>query len=165
MLVFVSNLHFVDGTAEEHNLSYRALEYFFDDLEAIAKNASNSIKEIKLVFLVDIFDLLRTENWFAYPPDERPWGTNEHAIEIHAQTLFDDIVNYNENHEDEKHEKSRTFQRLRQRVADLPKRCKLDTEVQLFYLPGNHDRLVNRYPSLRENVCTCLGISKAQHDP
>lgn len=165
MLVFVSDLHFVDGTAEEHNFSYRALEYFFDDLVAIAHKPSNDIKEIKLVLLGDIFDLLRTENWFAYPADERPWGANEHAIEVHAQTLFDDIVDYNENHEDEKHEKSQTFQRFRQGVANLPERCKLDTAVRLFYLPGNHDRLVNRYQSLREKVCNCLGIPKAQHDP
>ena len=94
MLVFISDLHFVDGSAEEQNFSYRALEYFFDDLAAIATKPSNNIKEIKLVLLGDIFDLLRTENWFGYPADERPWGTNEQAIEVHAQTLFDAITGH-----------------------------------------------------------------------
>ena len=92
MLVFISDLHFVDGTAGEHNLSPRAFEYFFEDLAAIAAKPSNDIKEIKIVLLGDIFDLLRTENWFGYPADERPWGTNEAAIEVHALTLFDAII-------------------------------------------------------------------------
>ena len=35
----------------------------------------------------------------------------------------------------------------------------------MFYLPGNHDRLVNRYSSLRKKVCDCLGIPSAWHDP
>ena len=166
MLVFISDLHFVDGTAEEHNLSPRALEYFFDDLVSIANKPSNNIKEIKLVLLGDIFDLIRTEHWFGYPADERPWGTNEHAIEVHAQTLFDAIVDYNENQEDPiTHEKWQTFTKFRQWVTDLPNRCNLDTEVRLFYLPGNHDRLVNRYRSLREKVCIKLGIPPAWHNP
>lgn len=165
MLVFISDLHFVDGSAGEHNLSSRALEYFFDDLVAIATKPSNDIKEIKLVLLGDIFDLLRTENWFGYPVDERPWGTNDHAIEVHAQTLFDAIVDYNENHEDDKQQKWRTFQRFRQEVGDLPNRANLDAEVRVFYRPGNHDRLVNRYSSLRKKVCDCLGILPDWHDP
>jgi UDP-2,3-diacylglucosamine pyrophosphatase LpxH len=165
MLVFISDLHFVDGSAGEHNFSYRAVEYFFDDLVAIATKPSNDIKEIKLVLLGDIFDLLRTENWFGYPVDERPWGTNEHAIEVHAQTLFDAIVDYNDTQVDEKQQKWRTFQRFRQWVAELPSRCGLETAVQLVYLPGNHDRLINRYSSLRKKVCDCLGISAAGHNP
>ena len=39
------------------------------------------------------------------------------------------------------------------------------TKVRLFYLPGNHDRLVNRYASLRQKACTCLGIPPGWHDP
>ena len=99
MLVFISDLHFVDGTAGEHNLSSRAFEYFFDDLVAIANKPSHKIKEIKLVFLGDTFDLLRTEKWFDYPVDERPWGTKEQAIEVHAQTLFDAIANHADNNQ------------------------------------------------------------------
>jgi UDP-2,3-diacylglucosamine pyrophosphatase LpxH len=157
MLVFISDLHFVDGSAGEHNLPPRAFDYFFDDLVAIATKPSNKIKEIKIVLLGDIFDLLRTENWFAYPVDDRPWGTNEHAIEVHALTLFDAIADHPENRQ--------TFQLFRQRVADLPNQCGLEAGAQLFYRPGNHDRLCNRYQSLRQKVCDCLGIPPAWHDP
>jgi UDP-2,3-diacylglucosamine pyrophosphatase LpxH len=157
MLVFISDLHFVDGSAGQHNLPSRAFEYFFDDLKAIATKPSNHIQEIKLVLLGDIFDLLRTENWFGYPADERPWGTNEHALEVHALTLFDYITEHPEN--------SRTFRLFRQGMADLQAQCGLAMEPRLFYLPGNHDRLVNRYQSLRKKVCDCLGIPSVGHDP
>jgi UDP-2,3-diacylglucosamine pyrophosphatase LpxH len=171
MLVFISDLHFVDGTAGEHNLSPQAFEYFFEDLVAIAKKPSNKVQEIKIVLLGDIFDLLRTENWFAYPENERPWGTDDHAIEIHACTLFDGLVEHIENYEDESHQKWQTFQKFRQGVANLRDRCDLkplsngSDPVKLFYVPGNHDRLCNKYKSLREKVCACLGIKPAWHDP
>jgi UDP-2,3-diacylglucosamine pyrophosphatase LpxH len=155
MLVFISDLHFVDGSAGEHNLSTRAFEYFFDDLVAIATKPSNDVKEIKIVLLGDIFDLLRTENWFGYPVDERPWGTNDHAIEVHALTLFDLIVEANQP----------TFQVIRQNRADLKNRCQLADEARMFYLPGNHDRLVNSYPSLRKKVIDCLGFPAAWQNP
>jgi UDP-2,3-diacylglucosamine pyrophosphatase LpxH len=157
MLVFISDLHFVDGTAGEHNLSPRAFEYFFDDLAAIANKPSNKIKEIKLVFLGDIFDLLRTEKWFDYPADERPWGNKEQAIEVHAQTFFDAITNHVEN--------SRSFQIIRQGVSNLRDRCDLESGTTLIYLPGNHDRLCNRYLGLRKKVCDTLGIPLSLHNP
>jgi UDP-2,3-diacylglucosamine pyrophosphatase LpxH len=157
MLVFISDLHFVDGSAGEHNLSHRAFEYFFEDVAAIAGKSSNDIKEIKIVLLGDIFDLLRTEGWFDYPVDERPWGTDEAAIEVHARTLFDAITDHPENRQ--------SFKIIRQGVADLKAKCGLAAGARLFYLPGNHDRLVNRYSSLRQKVCDCLGIPSAWHDP
>jgi UDP-2,3-diacylglucosamine pyrophosphatase LpxH len=157
MLVFISDLHFVDGSAGEHNLSHRAFEYFFEDVATIAAKPSNDIKEIKIVLLGDTFDLLRTEGWFGYPADERPWGKDEHAIEVHALTLFDAITEHPENRQ--------TFKLIRQSVADLKGKCRLDAGARLFYLPGNHDRLCNRYSSLRKKVCDCLAIPSTWHDP
>jgi UDP-2,3-diacylglucosamine pyrophosphatase LpxH len=157
MLVFISDLHFVDDTAGPHNPPPRAFEYFFDDLKAIADKPSNHIKEIKLVLLGDVFDLLRTEAWFDNPVDDRPWGRDEPAIEARALKLLRTIIQHPQNNQ--------TFQILRQGLADLPAKCGLDTEPRLIYLPGNHDRLVNRYRSLRKEVCDCLGPSPAWHDP
>jgi hypothetical protein len=45
MLVIISDLHFVDGTAGERNISSRAFEYFFDDLAAIAKKPMKHERE------------------------------------------------------------------------------------------------------------------------
>jgi UDP-2,3-diacylglucosamine pyrophosphatase LpxH len=157
MLVFISDLHFVDGTAGEHNLSHRAFEYFFDDVEAIANKPTNNVSEIKIVLLGDIFDLLRTENWFGYPVDERPWGLNSQALEVHALTIFDGITNHPENQQ--------TFQLFKQRLGGLTAACNLAAAPRLFYLPGNHDRLVDRFPSLRKKVCDCLGLPPAWYNP
>lgn len=157
MLVLISDLHFVDGTAGQHNLSPRAFEYFFDDLAAIAHKPSNKIREIKLVLLGDIFDLLRTEKWFDFPVDERPWGSKEHAIEAHAHTLFDAIASHPENHQ--------SFQIIRQATDSLQAKCDLRSKPAVIYLPGNHDRLCNRYAGLRKKVCDTLGIPPSLHNP
>ena len=106
MLIFVSDLHFVDGSAGEHNVPTDAFRIFFQDI-ARACNWINKkgrkVDEIKLVFLGDIFDLLRTEMWFETPDaerlpvNERPWGHNEKKIEAHANTIFDAIISKNQN--------------------------------------------------------------------
>ncbi len=158
MLIIISDLHFVDGTAGEHNVPSRAVEYFFNDVAAIANKETSNIKEIKIVLLGDIFDLLRTEKWFDYPVDERPWGNNEIAIEQHAQEILGYIIGHNEN--------LQSFQKLRDGLEGLKQKCpKLEYEPRLIYLPGNHDRLINQYSSLREMVCNCLGIPRNQHNP
>ena len=161
MLVFISDLHFVDGSAGEHNIPTRAFEYFFDDLVAIASKESNQIKEIKIVLLGDVFDLLRTEKWFPCNRNERPWGLDEGAVENHANEILDAILKKN----------NQTFQAIRDGVKGLKDRCqqfiqcRLESDPRLFYIPGNHDRLVNKYSSLRGKVCDRLGIPLAWHNP
>ena len=64
MLVFVSDLHFVDGTAGEHNVPTAAFEIFLEDISWAANRLiddGRNVEEIKIVFLGDICDLLRTE--------------------------------------------------------------------------------------------------------
>jgi UDP-2,3-diacylglucosamine pyrophosphatase LpxH len=163
MLVFISDLHFVDGTAGEHNLSPQAFEYFFEDLVSIAGKPSNKIKEIKIVLLGDIFDLLRTERWFPFDENQRPWGNDEGEIEKHAQEILNDLLTHGDN--------PQAFQTIRDGVKNLKDRCEefhqcqLESDPRLFYIPGNHDRLVNKYSSLRAEVCKCLGIPTAWHNP
>ncbi len=161
MLVFLSDLHFTDGSAGEHNLPTRAFDYFFDDLVTIAKKPSNNIKEIKIVLLGDIFDLLRTEGWFEAPEDERPWGNNETAIEDRASRLLDAIVEHRHGDMDN----SATFRSIRLRVGDLQQDCNLSQPARLLYIPGNHDRLINKYSRLRVKVCDVLGIPREWHNP
>jgi UDP-2,3-diacylglucosamine pyrophosphatase LpxH len=148
MLVFISDLHFIDGTAGEHNVPTDAFKIFFEDIAGTADWLSKDgrvIDEIKLVFLGDIFDLIRTEMWFDYPENERPWGNNEQKIETNANTIFDAIRKKNKS----------TFDLL---SGDLKKEFKLPKKPEKIYVPGNHDRLCNKYQSLREKVCQCLGL-------
>jgi UDP-2,3-diacylglucosamine pyrophosphatase LpxH len=150
MLVFISDLHLVDGSAGEHNVPARAFEYFFQDVAASVKPAT---QEIKIVFLGDIFDLLRTEKWFGAGVEERPWGSPEKEAEVegHANEVFEAMAAHQENR-----------LTLKMLGGSLKERFGLPVEPQRIYIPGNHDRLCNRYPSLREKVCQALGVS---HDP
>lgn len=157
MLVFISDLHFVDGTAGEHNIPTQAVNYFFNHLEAIANKDSQKgrIEELNIVFLGDVFDLLRTEYWLDREEDETPWGNNEEAIETHALTIFDSIVT----HQHEDMDNPQTFELLRKRIRDLKSICNLTKDPELIYIPGNHDRLCNKYSSLRQKVCQTLGLN------
>ena len=92
-------MHFVDGSAGEHNVPVDAFKIFFGDLAGTCDwliKDGRRIDEIKLVFLGDIFDFLRTEIWFGYPEDERPWGKNEKRIEENANGIFDTIIRKNQ---------------------------------------------------------------------
>jgi len=149
MLVFVSDLHFVDGTAGEHNVPTAAFEIFLEDMSWAANRLMDDgrdVEEIKIVFLGDIFDLLRTEKWFPFPEAERPWGSNEKKIEVHAKTILDAIIRKNKD----------TFDLL---GGELKKKFDLPVEPERIYVPGNHDRLCNKYESVRKKVCKNLGIS------
>jgi len=148
-LWIISDLHFVDGTAGEHNVPVDAFHIFFENLKSTAerlKKKKRKFKEIKIVFCGDIFDLLRTEEWFEpLPKDERPWGTKEAKIKQYANDIFDKIINENK----------ATFTLLN---GSLTKEFGFHVEPERIYIPGNHDRLCNKYPNLREKVCKNPGI-------
>jgi len=150
MLVIISDLHFVDGTAGEHNVPVNAFHIFFENLKSAAerlKKKKREVKEIKIVFLGDIFDLLRTEEWFEpLPEDERPWGTKKAKIKQHANDIFNKII----------HANKATFTLL---SGSLTKEFGFHVEPERIYIPGNHDRMCNKYPDLREKVCKNLGIT------
>ncbi|MBW1917068.1 MAG: metallophosphoesterase [Deltaproteobacteria bacterium] len=148
MLVLISDIHLVDGTAGDHNVPSRAFRYFFQD---VAASVTPRTEEIKLVFLGDIFDLLRTEKWFDFPVAERPWGTKENETEAHANDIFAAIQNHPENRQ--------TYALL---SGSLKDRFGLPLEPLRIYIPGNHDRLCNKYPSLRAKVVDFLGLN---HNP
>jgi UDP-2,3-diacylglucosamine pyrophosphatase LpxH len=149
MLIFISDLHFVDGSAGEHNVPTDAFKIFFEDVAGSADwltRGGRTIEEIKLVFLGDIFDILRTEMWFDYPEDERPWGTGGSKIETNANTILDALIDKNRE----------TFDLL---SGELKVEFGLPVEPERIYVPGNHDRLCNKYKSLRDKICQCLGLS------
>jgi UDP-2,3-diacylglucosamine pyrophosphatase LpxH len=148
MIVIISDLHFVDETAGRHNIPTEAFKMFFRDISAnIERYRQNKreIKEIKIIFLGDIFDLLRTEKWLDFPADERPWGINEKEIAEHAELIFDTIIAKNR----------ATFDLLK---SCLKEGFDFPFEPERIYVPGNHDRLCNKYPALQNKVCDELGI-------
>lgn len=150
MLIFISDFHFIDGTAGNHNVPTDAFRIFFGHISGTAKRLrkkGREIEGIKIVYLGDIFDLLRTEKWFDYPEDERPWGDDEAKIEQNANIIFDGVISENQD----------TFNLLK---GNLKQQFDLPFEPERIYIPGNHDRLCNKYDSLRDKVCEWLKIPK-----
>jgi len=167
MLVFISDLHLVDGTAGEHNIPWLAFEYFFDDLVSIANRPTNKgkIQEIKIVLLGDIFDLLRTEQWVEpIPENQRPWGSMDKEIEDNALAIINKIVTHK--NEDKGVDNAKALELLKTGLQRLKEECKLVYSPILEYIPGNHDRLVNKpeYKRLRKRARECLGLVPADTD-
>jgi UDP-2,3-diacylglucosamine pyrophosphatase LpxH len=151
LLVFISDLHFVDGTAGEHNVPVKAFNGVFKDLATHARNAK--AKEVKIVFLGDIFDLLRTEKWLAVPEAERPWGMEKGKNELQvAKEIVKAILNHPEN--------QKTFEILN---SQFKKEYQFPVEPEKIYVLGNHDRLCGKFPALF-NLCQ-QALGAANPDP
>lgn len=174
MLVIISDLHFVDGTAGKHNLPTGAFEsVLFSNVVSLAR--SKNAKEIKLVLLGDIMDVLRSEQWFmdGFDLADRPWGSNglgdvedpqdqsktaEQCLKILGRLACD-----NKKKSVPKdtilHENWDTFKFFRDFGERVKREIQRDIPVEIIYVPGNHDRLCNLYPSLRDEVKKLLGLT------
>jgi UDP-2,3-diacylglucosamine pyrophosphatase LpxH len=142
MIIFLSDLHFIDESAGSHNIPPEAFKGVFKDI----KNYFGKPSEVKIVFLGDIFDLIRTTYWFEVDEDERPWGDTEgkaQEIAKHANEIMNRIIKKNKG----------TFDFLSGDLKDV-----FEFEPEKIYVVGNHDRLCNLYPSLRKRVREALGI-------
>ncbi len=142
MLVFISDLHFVDETAGKHNIPTRAFEGVFEDLRKYGGKPS----EVKIIFLGDIFDINRTTYWLGVDESERPWGreNNIGKMEMHTNKILDEILSKNR----------KTFDIFKGSLKDI-----FGSEPERIYIPGNHDRLCSVFPGLRAKVRENLGIA------
>jgi UDP-2,3-diacylglucosamine pyrophosphatase LpxH len=150
MLVFISDLHISDKSAGIQFVPADAFELVFDDIAEQARDAGS--KRIEVVFLGDVFDLIRTTYWFEHPPDERPWGMPDDArrhqqtLERHCHVILDRIAEAN----------AEVLTYLRDKALRH-----LKAEVTWRYLPGNHDRLATVFPTTRQRVRQLLGLDLA----
>lgn len=141
MLIVASDFHLMDGTAGFHYLDSEAYRRLLSDLAGRARRAEAT--EVGILFLGDVFDVIRTERWFDYTLDERPWGKN--PSEEAAVDVFERIISKNKE----------TFDML---GGNLKEQFNFPSEPKRFYIPGNHDRICNEYPSLRRRVREVLGV-------
>lgn len=144
MLIFISDIHLNDGTAAPANVSSTALIETLREIGTRAREAQ--VNEITLVFLGDIFDLIRTEAWFQVLPEERPWG--EKPSEQAALDILERVLEANP-------EILACFEK--DYVADFG----FPVKPRTVYVPGNHDRLCNLYASLKKRVCEILRLTDA----
>jgi len=153
MLVFISDLHFMDETAGHHNIPADAFKKFLKNIKVHSDKTKNKDKEVKIVFLGDIFDLLRTEEWFKEKEEDRPWGNNTKKMKMkkRAKIILEEIEKKNKE----------TLNLLSKK--ELEKQFK-DTHVEIIYIPGNHDRLCWTIDALKEKVIKLLDLNTSNNE-
>ena len=177
MIVVISDIHFVDGTAGEHNLPYSAFEsVFLADIASRAKE--KGAKEIKIVLLGDIIDLIRSTKWFEVSMEDRPWGskglqdipvprkqsvTEKQCLKILGKVGQKSLAQNEPPNSLPKntilYKNWRTFKLFRELRDHLFSHVDPDIPVKVIYIPGNHDRLCNLYPSIRDQFQKQLGLT------
>ena len=156
MLVFISDLHMTDKTSGMQFVPVEAFQRAFGEIAQHAINAGSA--KVELIFLGDVFDLVRTTQWFDIPLAERPWGDpngngNSAAAERHALELLNFMVTEN----------AEVFEFLQAPEKTLPTWAELikrGVTLTRVYLPGNHDRICNQFPSLRTRVSELLCLQR-----
>ena len=142
MLIVVSDFHLMDGTAGGHFVEPGVFRSTMHDLAGHAREAK--AKDITLVFLGDVFDLFRTERWFDFELEQRPWGSNPSDAALFD--VFEGVVTKNRD----------TFAMLSGSLVD---EFGFPVEPKRLYVPGNHDRMTNDHAHLRRRVREVLGIT------
>lgn len=179
MLVVISDLHFVDGTSGNHNLPAKAFEHvFLSSIVGLAQK--NKATELKLLLLGDIPDLIRSAQWFAEDIEDRLWGkygladiprprphsrTERRCLDIMGR--FPDSGNRADVAQNTiLYQNWHTFHFFRNFHQHLKHTARkeydivdYDIPVEIIYVVGNHDRPVNLYPSLRDELQKQLGLT------
>lgn len=158
MLAVISDLHFQDTINDvirddngnilvsiDRNVSPEAFRQTFYEILSLAQ--SNDAKELIIVLAGDIFDLNRSQIWSQEKNDTiRPYGEDSpNTWGPIAEKIFNDIITSNQ----------KTFDIFKKQTEITLKNKK---RVSFSYIPGNHDRIINLYPPLREKVRDLLGL-------
>ena len=147
MLVFISDIHLTDGTSGE-TINSGAFEKFVLYLEDMADTAQ--AKELEIVLLGDIFDIIRSDYWLR--SGIRPWsGADEKdgkgkGLKDYTREIVRRICRNPTNKASMEHLKG--FKEKRE-ARGVP--------VRFTYIVGNHDWLINRYPEARMKMARFLG--------
>lgn len=148
MLVFISDIHLTDGTSGE-TINAGAFEKFGLYLEDMADTAQG--KEIEVVLLGDIFDVIRSDRWLS--TDIRPWSKagerdgEKKGLEDYTQEIVKRICDNSTNQESMKH------------LKEFKEKMKgKGVNVKFTYIIGNHDWLINRYSETRTRIAKFLGM-------
>lgn len=149
MIVFISDLHLMDGTLDfpkgqagsaKTDPLANAFAQVYKDLAEMANKAG--AEEVKVVFLGDTFDLLQSAEWFNAASSVRPWDEwNSPPLISQATAIMNGILANNQG----------AFQ-----VISGGLKAPFTGKTATVFIPGNHDRLC-AMPSLRPLVEKCLG--------
>jgi UDP-2,3-diacylglucosamine pyrophosphatase LpxH len=163
MLVFISDVHLTDGTSGT-TIVPRAFDKLCRSLEGIIqeseKNPATRIKNVELVLLGDIFDVIRSSLWLrrenAGKNPVRPWSSWKAAdksgwkLEDYVNAIVAAITGQAGN------------QQCMAYLKDFRDRCAArDVKVNTSYIIGNHDWLINAFNGPRQAIAKFLGMANA----
>ena len=149
MLVLVSDLH-VSDTTTASNVNPEAIALLASSILEMASR--RGAREIHLVLLGDIFDLVRTDYWHRHsiPMQHRPWGgtldrqtamnTRADLVEQQFSEVLAGVLATNLAGE------------LARRLAAIAERAPLT----VTYVIGNHERVLWNFPSLRHQISAAI---------
>lgn len=135
-------------------MSAEAFDHFADQIAHLASR--RGANEVRLVLLGDGLDIVRSTQWLDLPPACRPWSAPGAAQECVTLDILKATLDHN----------AQALEHLRQlpeRVADQTRIA--PNRVRLSYVLGNHDWLIQRYPSTRRLVAEHLRLPRvyAEH--
>ncbi|MFH1147031.1 MAG: hypothetical protein V1736_04920 [Pseudomonadota bacterium] len=158
MLVFISDIHLTDGSSGT-TIDPRAFDKFCRMLsDIIGDPRKSNIKNVEIVLLGDIFDVIRSDLWLRPENDIsevpiRPWSTANETdragwnLRLYAEEIAGRITALPRNIEAVRY------------LDEFTKQClRKDVKVDLGYLTGNHDWLINRFGSTRLIIAQFLGM-------
>lgn len=157
MLIAISDLHLTDGTTAA-NPHETAIELLMRELEASI--GAKKPTELRFLLLGDIYDLVRTDYWHSrlVPADERPWGGKalDKATGMNpfpgVETQFQDVL--------ARILPQPSSQALIGGIKQLAEKSGLPTTVH--YIRGNHDRVLNNFPSLERQISETFAPVKVE---
>jgi UDP-2,3-diacylglucosamine pyrophosphatase LpxH len=153
MLIVLSDLHLseaqstqVGGMRFNRNLPSETYQDYFTEINQIV--LANKIKKVDFVLDGDILELTRSAFWL--DGEDRPYMDNSAVTEgSDAEKTLLKIINAI-CAEEKVAETIHAFRKLE---------SFFDCEINLHYLLGNHDRLVNTTPAVRRRVREAFGLA------
>lgn len=152
MLVFISDIHLTDGTSGEtiNSGAFKKFTLYLEDMAGTAK-----AKEIEVVLLGDIFDVIRSDYWLN--SKIRPWSKADEkdgegeGLQDYTKAIVERICNNPTNKD--------SMDYLKKFKETLDKN---GVAVKFTYIVGNHDWLINRYPETRTQIAEFLGMNNPE---
>jgi UDP-2,3-diacylglucosamine pyrophosphatase LpxH len=190
VIVIVSDLHLTDGSSGE-TIKEGAFRVFRERLRDLVYDASKRadgryepIRQLDVILLGDILDIIRSDQWCAAPPEVRPWGNvDDPRVQEKVRTITEAILEHNAGSiailRSLSQEKVITVPRAtpegKVAVASRdPKAAeRAPVQIRLHYMIGNHDWMYHLpgepYGKIREFIRRELGLANSPgpfpHDP
>jgi UDP-2,3-diacylglucosamine pyrophosphatase LpxH len=129
----------------------------------IGKRQETNIKDVEIILLGDIFDVIRSDFWLRPENNDpinpiRPWSApgDQDSINWDLQMYAEEIVR-------KIIDNPRNKEAIGYLKAFEETCAEQGVELVLSYMIGNHDWLINRYPKTRQDIADFLGMTPPKY--